>query len=81
ALLDKLRRAAIEGELEFSGQLITATGVERELTKIPAGHLRTYAISLGTSGARGRNEEAYTYDPNRAASKASRQVGHFCNLH
>ena len=81
AFLDQLRRAAIEGELEFYGQSITATGVERELTKIPATHLRTCAISLGTSGVRGRNEETYTYDPNPTASWASRQVGHFCNLH
>lgn len=63
AFLDRLRRAAIEGELEFYGQLITMTGVERDLTKIPPGHLRTCAISLGTSRALGRNEEVSTCDP------------------
>jgi hypothetical protein len=81
ALLDRLRREAIEGKLEFYGQLITMTGVERELTKIPPGHLRTCAISLGTSRELGRNEEVSTYDPKRTASKAGRRVGHYCNLH
>ncbi len=81
ALLERLRRAAIEGELEFYGQLVTTTGVERELTKVPPGHLQVCAIGLGTSRAQGRNEDAFTYDPKRPASKASRQVGHFRNLH
>lgn len=83
AFLDRLRRAAIAGELEFYGRMITTTGVERELTKIPPGHLRTCAISLSISRAyaQGGNEEISTYDPKQTASKASRQVGHYCNLH
>ena len=80
--LDELRRAAIKGELEFYGQLITATGVERQLKKIPPVHLETYAISLNTSLplAKGGNEEIFTYDQKRGV-KASQQVGHYCNLH
>lgn len=80
--LDKLREAAIEGELEFYGQMIETTGVQRQLTKISPALLRRCAISLSTTRAYalGGNEEIFTYDKQKT-SKASQQTGHYCNLH
>lgn len=79
----KLRKAAIEGELEFYGRLIAETGIERNLTRIPPAQLAPCAIHIDTSrsDARAANGGVFTYDSKRGTSKPSPQIGQYCDLH